>query len=64
MDIGNLVYSFFNGAGPGGVVVIAILLGACVVYYRVTRWIIAGGQARGGYVRGGRTGGGYNRENS
>ncbi len=43
MDIYNLVYTFFNSPGPGGVVVMLVYTGACVIYYFLTRWILAGG---------------------
>lgn len=44
MDIGGLVSTFFNNAGPGGVVVLLIFGGALTLYYFLTRWIIAGGR--------------------
>ena len=44
MEIGTLVALFFDTAGPGGVVIGVVLLGACLVYWRLTRWIIAGGK--------------------
>jgi hypothetical protein len=44
MEISNLVYAFFDSDGPGGVVILAVLLLACVVYYVLTRWILAGGE--------------------
>jgi hypothetical protein len=43
MDIGNLVYTFFNTAGPGGALAMGILTFACVVYFLLTRWIVSGG---------------------
>jgi hypothetical protein len=43
MDIGNLVALFFNTPGPGGVVIVVVLSSACLVYWRLTRWILAGG---------------------
>jgi hypothetical protein len=45
MDIGGLVSIFFKNAGPGGVVVMLIFGTACIVYYFLTRWIVAGGQS-------------------
>ena len=42
MEISNLVYAFFDSDGPGGIVILAVLLLACVVYYVLTRWILAG----------------------
>lgn len=44
MDIGGLVSTFFNNAGPGGVMVLLIFGGALTIYYLLTRWIIAGGR--------------------
>ena len=44
MEISNLVYAFFDSDGPGGIVILAVLLLACVVYYVLTRWILAGGK--------------------
>jgi len=44
MDIGGLVSTFFNTAGPGGAVVLLIFGGALTLYYFLTRWIIAGGR--------------------
>ena len=44
MDIGGLVYSFFNNPGPGGVVVLLVVGGACLIYYFLTRWILAAGK--------------------
>jgi hypothetical protein len=43
MEIGKLVFTFFNTAGPGGVMVMLVLGGALTTYYLLTRWIIAGG---------------------
>jgi len=44
MELGELVSTFFNNAGPGGVVVLLIFGGALTLYYFLTRWIIAGGR--------------------
>jgi len=44
MELGELVSTFFNNAGPGGVVVLLIFGGALTIYYSLTRWIIAGGK--------------------
>ena len=44
MEISNLIYAFFDSDGPGGIVILAVLLLACVVYYVLTRWILAGGK--------------------
>ena len=48
MTIGQLVALFFDTSGPGGVIIVSVLLGACLVYWRLTRWIIAGGAADSG----------------
>lgn len=44
MNIGNLVHFFFDAPGPGGVVIIGVILLAIVIYVVLTRWIIAGGR--------------------
>jgi hypothetical protein len=44
MEIGNLVALFFDTSGPGGVVIVVVLTSACLIYWRLTRWIIAGGK--------------------
>jgi len=44
MEIGKLVALFFDTAGPGGVVIIVVFLSACLVYWRLTRWILTGGK--------------------
>jgi hypothetical protein len=44
MDIGALVHAFFDNAGPGGVVVLLVIGGACVIYYFLTRWIVGVGK--------------------
>lgn len=44
MDIGALVHAFFDKAGPGGVVVLLVIGGACTIYYILTRWIVAVGK--------------------
>lgn len=46
MDIGNLVYSFFNSQGPGGVFVLLVYGLAVIIYYVLTRWILAGDPER------------------
>ena len=50
MEISNLLYAFFDSDGPGGVVILAVLLLACLIYYLLTRWIIAGGRDTPGRV--------------
>lgn len=44
MDIGGLIHTFFDNAGPGGVVVMLIFGTACTLYFFLTRWIVAGGR--------------------
>lgn len=44
MEINNLVFAFFDSDGPGGVVILVVLLLACGIYYVLTRWILAGGK--------------------
>ncbi len=44
MDIGALVHAFFDNAGPGGVVVLLVIGGACTIYYFLTRWIVTAGK--------------------
>lgn len=44
MDIGGLVHTFFNNAGPGGVMVLLIFGAACTTYFLLTRWIVSGGK--------------------
>ena len=46
MDIANLVFSFFNNAGPGGLVVVLVLVLAMVIYILLTRWIVSGGSEK------------------
>ncbi len=44
MDIGGLIHAFFDNAGPGGVVVLLVVGGACAIYYFLTRWIVTAGK--------------------
>jgi hypothetical protein len=44
MDIGGIVHAFFDNAGPGGVVVLLVVGGACTLYYFLTRWIVSTGK--------------------
>jgi len=46
MQIGNLVATFFEAAGPGGVVIMAVLILALITYYLLARWILAGGKEK------------------
>lgn len=41
MDIGRVVHAFFDNAGPGGVIVLLVVGGACTLYYFLTRWIVS-----------------------
>lgn len=40
MPIPELVNNFFTKSGPGGIVVISVIVFAAVVYYMITRWIL------------------------
>ena len=44
MNIGQLISSFFTTPGPGGIVILAVVTIAAVIYYFLIRWIMAGGQ--------------------
>ncbi len=44
MDIGGLVHTFFNNAGPGGIFALIIVGGACSLYYFLVRWIVTAGK--------------------
>ncbi len=44
MEISNLLHALIDSDGPGGLVIVAVLVLACMIYYGLTRWIIAGGQ--------------------
>ena len=44
MDIGAVVHAFFDNAGPGGVVVLLVIGGACTLYFFLTRWIVSAGK--------------------
>ena len=44
MDIGGVVHTFFNNAGPGGVFALVIVGGACAFYYFLVRWVVATGK--------------------
>lgn len=46
MDIGSLVHYFFDGAGPGGVIVMVVFVLALSIYTLLTRWILAGGREK------------------
>lgn len=44
MTISELIGNFFNSSGPGGIVVISVMITAATVYYLLTRWILDGGK--------------------
>ena len=44
MDIGGVVFAFFNNAGPGGVFALLVVGAACTIYYFLTRWIVMAGK--------------------
>ena len=44
MDIGGVVHTFFNNAGPGGVFALIIVGGACTLYYFLVRWVVGAGK--------------------
>ena len=44
MNIGQLVFSFFNTPGPGGIVILTVVTLAAIIYFFLIRWIMAGGQ--------------------
>lgn len=46
MEIGKLLALFFDTPGAGGVVIVVVFLSAFLVYWRLTRWILAGDQDR------------------
>lgn len=43
MSIAELINFFFTSSSPGGVVVIVVFLIATYIYYRLTKWILDGG---------------------
>ena len=43
MSIGELIKIFFTSSSVGGVVVIVVFLTASYIYFRLTRWILDGG---------------------
>lgn len=44
MTIGEIISAFFTSSGPGGVVVISVVVIATAVFFQLTRWILAGGK--------------------
>ncbi|MEK6220822.1 MAG: hypothetical protein N2D54_01065 [Chloroflexota bacterium] len=44
MSFGELVHNFFVTPGPGGVVVVTVIIFATTFYIYLTRWIIQGGK--------------------
>lgn len=45
MEISNLLFALIDSDGPGGVIILIVLIAACAVYYGLTRWIIGGSPA-------------------
>ena len=44
MTIKEMISAFFTSSGPGGAVVIAVVVIASAVYFQITRWILDGGK--------------------
>ena len=44
MSISELIGAFFNSPGPGGIMVISVIVLAGTIYYLLTRWILEGGK--------------------
>jgi hypothetical protein len=44
MDIGNLIFSFYDTSGVGGAMILIVFTSACLIYFFLTRWILAGGR--------------------
>ena len=40
----GVVTDFLTSAGPGGIVVMGVLVIACIVYYSILRWILKGSE--------------------
>lgn len=51
MTIGELIASFFTLPGPGGAVVIVVIIVAALFYFRLTRWILQGGEGKDPHYR-------------
>lgn len=45
MAIGERIAYLLTSAGPGGVIVVTVILTAATVYTLLTRWILKGGEA-------------------
>jgi len=46
MSIGEVVFTFFNTPGIGGVAVFTVFSTAVVIYITLTRWILKGGEEK------------------
>ncbi len=46
MPINDLIGAFFTNNGPGGIVVLAVIVLAATIYYMLTRWILEGGKEK------------------
>lgn len=46
MSIGEFIADLFTTPGPGGVVVLVVVTLAATVYFRLTRWILQGGEEK------------------
>jgi hypothetical protein len=44
MIVNELINTFFRSSGPGGAVVIGVVVIASVVFIYLTRWIMDGGK--------------------
>ena len=44
MNLNELISAFFRSSGPGGAVVIGVVVIASVIYFYLTRWIMDGGK--------------------
>lgn len=46
MDIPGLAHALINTPGVGGIIITLVFGTACVLYYFLTRWILAGGNPK------------------
>lgn len=44
MDLVEFLSNIIKSPGPGGVIVISVIVMATIVYFFLTRWIIRGGE--------------------
>lgn len=44
MTVSEVISKLFTSSGPGGVVVMAVISVAAVIYFQLTRWILDGGK--------------------